>query len=53
MNTNHSQLRTLVATIDHEFSRLARHGRADDSPDPMNGLVASWVELVKRLELGS
>jgi hypothetical protein len=43
-----ARLRTLVATIDGELSRLPR-----PSTTEAHGLIVSWAELVKALALGA
>jgi hypothetical protein len=42
-------LRTLVATIDQEISKLPHGG---DGAHPTDGLRASWLDLTKLLALG-
>ncbi len=47
-----SRLRATVATIEREISRLPRQVTDTDSTSPMNGLLASFADLVEQLELG-
>lgn len=46
-----SRLRTTVATLEREISRLPRQATGD-SKDPSDGLLASFTDLVEQLALG-
>lgn len=47
-----SRLRTTVATLEREISRLPRRVADDATRSPPNGLLASFTDLVEQLALG-
>ncbi len=47
-----SRLRSTVASIEREISRLPRQATDTDSTSPMNCLLASFADLVEQLGLG-
>jgi hypothetical protein len=47
-----SQLRLIVARVDHEISRLPGEVAPGGGEKPANALAASWADLVKLLALG-
>ena len=47
-----SRLRATMATMEREIARLPRQVADADTTSPMNGLLASFADLVEQLELG-